>query len=108
MSDALIYTKAFAKALADHLRGKVPEYTERRTSSGGCDTCGYGASEYDVLDVDQLEAVIAKFAEQVEENGLPEPEVIQTRHSTYHTNPDMPRSATKSEKKNRRNIYRNT
>ena len=109
MSDALIYTKAFAKALADHLRGKVPEYTERRTGSGGCDTCDFGASEYEILDIYRLEAQIQAFAEQVEKDGkLPEPVVIQTRHSTYHTNPEMPRSATKLEKKSRRNIYRNT
>ena len=30
MSDVLIYTKAFAKALVDHLRGKIPKYTERK------------------------------------------------------------------------------
>ena len=62
MSDALLYSKAFAKALADHLRGRVPEFTEQRTGSGGCDTCGYGASEYEVLDMNRLEGEINKFA----------------------------------------------
>ena len=62
MNDAVRYSKAFAKALADHLRGKVPEFTDQRTGGGWCETCGYGASEYDVLDMDKLEAEIDKFA----------------------------------------------
>ncbi len=66
MSEALRYTRAFAKALADHLRGRVPEFTERRQGSGGCETCGYGASEYDVIDMQQLEVEIDKFASAFE------------------------------------------
>lgn len=62
MTSAAIYTKAFAKALAEHLRGRVPEFTYLRTGSGGCETCGYGASEYDVLDMDRLAAEIDEFA----------------------------------------------
>lgn len=62
MNDAVRYTKAFAKALAEHLRGNVPAFTDVRTGSGGCETCGYGASEYDVVDMDRLEAEIDKFA----------------------------------------------
>lgn len=63
MTDALNYTKAFAKALAEHLRGRVPEFTDRLTGAGGCETCGYGASQHDVLDMDNLAAEIDKFTE---------------------------------------------
>lgn len=63
MTDALNYTKAFARALAEHLRGQVPEFTDRRTGAGGCETCGHGASQYDVLDMDNLAAEIDKFTE---------------------------------------------
>ena len=66
MSKAIVYTRAFAKALADHLRGRVPEFTALRTGAGGCETCGYGASEYDVLDMDRLEAEIDLFAAEFE------------------------------------------
>ena len=62
MNDAVRYTKAFAKALADHLRGNTPAFTHPRTGFGGCETCGYGGSEYDALDMDYLEAEIYKFA----------------------------------------------
>jgi len=69
MTEALRYTRAFAKALAEHLRGKVPEFTDPRTGAGGCETCGYGASEYDVLDMDRLEAEIDKFAAEFEKKA---------------------------------------
>lgn len=69
MNDAVRYTKAFAKALADHLRGNTPAFTDQRTGGGGCETCGYGASEYDVLDMDNLEAEIDKFAAMFEKHG---------------------------------------
>ena len=69
MTEALRYTRAFAKALAEHLRGKVPEFTDQRTGSGGCETCGYGASEYDVLNMSDLEAEIDKFAAMFEKHG---------------------------------------
>ena len=62
MTEAVKYTKAFAKALAEHLRGRVPEFTDQRSGAGGCETCGFGASEYDVLDIDNLEAEIDQFA----------------------------------------------
>lgn len=64
MTEAIRYTKAFAAALAEHLHGRVPEFTERRYSAGGCETCGYGAEEYDALDMAKLEAEIDKFAAQ--------------------------------------------
>jgi hypothetical protein len=69
MTDAVRYTKAFAKALAEHLRGKVPEFTDQRTGSGGCETCGYGASEYDVLNMERLEAAIDEFAAEFEKKA---------------------------------------
>jgi len=69
MNDAVRYTKAFAKALAEHLRGNVPSFTDQRTGSGGCETCGYGASEYDVVDMDRLEAEIDKFAAEFEKKA---------------------------------------
>jgi hypothetical protein len=60
--EALKYTKAFAIALSEHLRGRQAKYTDRRTGAGGCETCGYGASEYDVLDMEALEREIDEFA----------------------------------------------
>lgn len=69
MNDAVRYTKAFAKALAEHLRGNVPAFTDVRTGSGGCETCGYGASEYDVVDMDRLEAEIDKFAAEFQKKA---------------------------------------
>lgn len=56
------YIKAFAKALTEHLRGTVSEFTERFFGADGCPTCGHGASKYDVLDMDKLKAEIDKFA----------------------------------------------
>ena len=69
MTDAVRYTRAFAKALAEHLRGKVPEFTDQRTGAGGCETCGFGASEYDVLNMERLEAEIDKFAAEFEKKA---------------------------------------
>lgn len=68
MTDAIRYTKAFAAALAEHLRGQVPSFTTVKIGSGGCETCGYGASEYDVLDMDRLEAEIDSFAATFKES----------------------------------------
>lgn len=69
MNEAVRYTRAFAKALAEHLRGRVPAFTDHRTGAGGCDTCGYGASEYDVLDMERLEAEIDKFSAEFEKKA---------------------------------------
>lgn len=62
--EAVRYTKAFAKALAEHLRGTVPAFTDHQYGSGGCETCGYGADEYEVLDMERLEAEIDKFTSE--------------------------------------------
>lgn len=59
MSD---FVKAFAIALIDHLRGTTYKFTHERTGDGGCPTCGYGASVYDVLDMDKLEKEIDEFS----------------------------------------------
>lgn len=69
MNEAVRYTRAFAKALAEHLRGRVPAFTDQRTGAGGCETCGYGASEYDVLDMERLEAEIDKFSAEFEKKA---------------------------------------
>lgn len=61
MNDAVRYTKAFAKALAEHLRGNTPAFTRHEYGAGGCESCGYGADEYEILDMDRLEAEIDKF-----------------------------------------------
>jgi hypothetical protein len=63
MTNPTIYLKAFAAALSDHLRGVKHDYTELKYGGGGCETCGYGASEYDVLDMEALTAEIDKFAD---------------------------------------------
>lgn len=68
MAGALVYTKAFAAALADHLRGTKYNYTQTRQGAGGCETCGWGASEYEVLDMDALEREIDQFAATFEQN----------------------------------------
>jgi hypothetical protein len=60
--DKLIYAKAFAAALRDHLRGVKHEWTEQEYGGGGCDTCGYGANEFDAVDMDKLDAQIDAFA----------------------------------------------
>lgn len=62
MTDAIRYSRAFAKALAEHLRGRIPEFTDIRMGAGGCETCGYGADEYEVLDMERLAAEIDKFS----------------------------------------------
>lgn len=62
MTKTLNYTKAFAKALAEHLRGRVPEFTEKEYGGGGCETCGYGGDVYDVLDMGRLEKEIDAFS----------------------------------------------
>jgi hypothetical protein len=61
MTDIKRYTKAFAQALAEHLRGRVPEFTEAVSGHGGCETCGYGAPEYADLDMDRLATEIDSF-----------------------------------------------
>lgn len=52
--DVVRYTTAFAKALKEHLRGHVSEFTEKEFGGGGCSTCGFGADEYDALDMEKL------------------------------------------------------
>lgn len=69
MNDAVRYTRAFAKALAEHLRGNVPAFTDHEYGAGGCETCGYGAAEYEVLDMERLEAEIDKFAAEFEKKA---------------------------------------
>ena len=61
-----------AEALKQHLHDNLNAFTSIEYGSGGCDTCGYGAPEYEVLDMAALDKEIDLFCASFEEKKEPE------------------------------------
>jgi hypothetical protein len=61
-ASALRTLTAFVAALKEHLAGTVPDWTHHEYGQGGCETCGYGADQYDVLEMESLNRQIDEFA----------------------------------------------
>ena len=54
--------------LKEYLRENKFSFVHVEYGQGGCDTCGYGAEELDVLDFDDLEKAIDAFAKEFKES----------------------------------------
>lgn len=54
-------TKESAERLKAYFTAKWMDVVEVHTGEGGCDTCGYGAPEYEVTDLAKMHHVIDEF-----------------------------------------------
>lgn len=61
--------KDFAEKLKEFLRGNKSSWTSVEYGSGGCETCGYGADEFDAVDMDELDKQIDEFCASFEKEN---------------------------------------
>lgn len=59
--------KNLAHKLKEFLRYRKSEWTSHEYGSGGCETCGYGAEEFDAVDMQLLDKQIDEFCKTFEE-----------------------------------------
>lgn len=56
-----------ANKLKQFLRERKCKWTSVEYGSGGCETCGYGAEEFDAVDMDELDKQIDEFCKSFED-----------------------------------------
>ena len=59
--------KHFAHQLKEFLRLNKSKWTTHEYGQGGCDTCGYGADEFDAVDMVELDKQIDEFCKSFSE-----------------------------------------